>query len=163
MRNMDWFYWGIIIVLFIVAFVGLVYPVIPSVLFLLAGFLLYGVFFSFQPFNWYFWTIQGLFVALLFIADYIANMIGIKKYGGSKAGIWGSTIGIIVGPFVIPFLGILIGPFIGAIAAELIFNKRNFTESLKIGFGSVIGFISSVVTKTILQVFMIVYFIIVVL
>jgi uncharacterized protein len=163
MRNMDGFYWGIIIILFIVAFAGLVYPIIPSVLFLLAGFLLYGVFFSFEPFNWYFWVVQGLLVALLFVADYIANMIGIKKYGGSKAGVWGSTIGIIVGPFVIPFLGILIGPFIGAIAAELIFNKRKFTESLKIGFGSVIGFISSVVTKTILQVFMIVYFIIVVL
>jgi uncharacterized protein len=163
MRKMELMYWSIIILLFIVAFIGLVYPVIPSVLFLLAGFLLYGVFFNFQPFNWYFWVIQGLFVALLFIADYIANMIGIKKYGGSKAGIWGSTIGIIVGPFVIPFLGILIGPFIGAIGAELIFNKRNITDSLKIGFGSVIGFISSVITKTILQILMIIYFFIVVL
>src|SRR3954451_10899911 len=129
-------YWSIIILLFIIAFVGLVYPIIPSVLFLLAGFLLYGVFFTFESFQWYFWLIEGLFIILLFIADYIANMIGIKKYGGSKAGIWGSTIGILIGPFVIPFLGILIGPFIGAIAAELIFNKRNFSESIKVGFGS---------------------------
>jgi uncharacterized protein len=163
MDKMELVYWCIIILLFIVAFVGLVYPIVPSVLFILAGFLLYGVFFNFQPFRWYFWLIQGLFIVLLFVADYIANMIGIKKYGGSKAGIWGSTIGIIVGPFVIPFLGILIGPFIGAIGAELIFNKRNFTESLKIGFGSVIGFISSVLTKTIIQILMIVYFFILVL
>jgi uncharacterized protein len=163
MDKMESVYWSIIILLFIVAFVGLVYPIVPGVLFLLAGFLLYGLFFNFEPFRWYFWLIQGLFIVLLFVADYIANMIGIKKYGGSKAGIWGSTIGIIVGPFVIPFLGILIGPFIGAIAAELIFNKRNFTESLKIGFGSVIGFISSVITKTIIQILMIVYFFILVL
>ena len=160
---MELFYWSIIILLFIVAFIGLVYPIVPSVLFLLAGFLLYGVCFDFEPFRWYFWLIQGLFIILLFVADYISNMIGIKKYGGSKAGIWGSTIGMIVGPFVIPFLGILIGPFIGAIAAELIFNKRNFTESLKIGFGSVIGFISSALTKTIIQILMIVYFFILVL
>ena len=160
---MEMVYWGIVILLFIVAFVGLVYPIIPSVLFLLAGFLLYGVFFSFEPFRWYFWLIQGLFIVLLFIADYIANMIGIKKYGGSKAGVWGSTIGILVGPFVIPFLGILIGPFIGAIAAELIFNKRSFTESLKVGFGSVIGFISSVITKTLIQIIMVIFFFIVVL
>ena len=160
---MEMVYWSIIIVLFIVAFVGLIYPIIPSVLFLLAGFLLYGVLFSFEPFQWYFWLIQGLFIVLLFIADYIANMIGIKKYGGSKAGIWGSTIGILVGPFVIPFFGILIGPFIGAIAAELIFNKRSFMESLKVGFGSVIGFISSVVTKTIIQIIMVIFFFIVVL
>lgn len=160
---MDIVYWGIIGILFIVAFAGLIYPIIPSVLFLLAGYLLYGLFFSFHDFNWVFWVIQGLFIILLFVCDYISNIIGIKKYGGSKAGVWGSTIGIILGPFVIPFLGILIGPFIGAIAAELIVHKRSFTESAKIGFGSVIGFISSVVTKTIIQVIMIAYFLIVVL
>jgi uncharacterized protein len=160
---MEIVYWSLIAILFIVAFVGLVYPIIPSVIFLVAGFLLYGVFFSFESFHWLFWVIQGLFVILLFVADYIANMIGIKKYGGSKAGIWGSTIGLIFGPFIIPVLGILIGPFIGAIAAELLFNKRNFTESIKIGFGSVIGFISSVATKTIIQAIMIGYFLMVVL
>ncbi|MGG3562228.1 DUF456 domain-containing protein [Neobacillus rhizosphaerae] len=160
---MEIVYWALVAILFIVAFVGLVYPIIPSVIFLLAGFLLYGVLFSFEPFHWLFWVIQGLFVILLFVADYIANMIGIKKYGGSKAGIWGSTIGLIVGPFIIPVLGILIGPFIGAIGAELIFNKRNFMDSIKIGFGSVIGFISSVVTKTIIQAIMIGYFLFVVL
>ena len=84
------------------------------------GFYYMVSFFTFEPFGWFFWIIQGLFIVLLFVADYIANMIGIKKYGGSKAGIWGSTIGLLVGPFVIPFLGILIGPFIGAIGAEII-------------------------------------------
>lgn len=160
---MDIVYWLIISVLFIVAFVGLFYPIVPSVIFLLAGYLLYGVFFSFEPFSWLFWTIQGLFIVLLFVADYIANMMGIKKYGGSKAGIWGSTIGILIGPFIIPIFGILIGPFIGAIAAELLVNKRSFQDSIKIGFGSVVGFISSVVTKTIIQVVMIAYFLVVVL
>lgn len=159
---MEILYWLIIGILFIVAFVGLVYPIIPSVLFLLAGFLLYGVFFSFEPFNWLFWLVQGLFIVLLFIADYLANLFGIKKYGGSKAGVWGSTIGLLVGPFVIPILGIVIGPFIGAVVAELIFNKRSFTESLKVGFGSVLGFIGSVFTKTVIQLIMIGYFLIVV-
>jgi len=155
---MEVVYWIIISILFVVAFVGLVYPIIPSVLFLLAGFLLYGVFFSFEPFSWLFWLIQGLFVVLLFAADYVANLIGIKKYGGSKAGVWGSTIGIIAGPFVIPIFGILIGPFIGAIIAELIVNKRSLSESVKVGVGSVIGFISSVITKTFIQVIMVGYF-----
>ena len=160
---MEVVYWIIISILFVVAFVGLVYPIIPSVLFLLAGFLLYGVFFSFEPFSWLFWLIQGLFVVLLFAADYVANLIGIKKYGGSKAGVWGSTIGIIAGPFVIPIFGILIGPFIGAIIAELIVNKRSLSESVKVGVGSVIGFISSVITKTIIQVIMVGYFLMVIL
>jgi uncharacterized protein len=159
---MEIVYWSIISILFIIGFVGLVYPIIPSVLFLLAGYILYGVFFSFEQFGWFFWLIQGFFIILLFVADYIANMIGVQKYGGSKAGVWGSTIGLLVGPFIIPFLGILIGPFIGAVGAELLVNKRDFKNSLKIGFGSVVGFISSVITKAIIQILMIVYFLLVV-
>jgi uncharacterized protein len=159
---MEIVYWSIISILFIIGFVGLVYPIIPSVLFLLVGYLLYGVFFSFEHFGWFFWLIQSFFIILLFIADYIANMIGVQKYGGSKAGVWGSTIGLLVGPFIIPFLGILIGPFIGAVSAELLVNKRDFKNSLKIGFGSVVGFISSVITKAIIQTLMIVYFLLVV-
>lgn len=159
---MDIFYWVIIIAMFIIGFIGLVYPIIPSVLFIMVGFILYGLFYSFVPFNWLFWTVQCLFVVLLFMADYVANIIGVKKYGGSKAGVWGSTIGLIVGPFVIPVLGIIIGPFLGAIIAELIVNKKDLVTAIKIGFGSVIGFVSSVLTKGIIQIIMIGYFLIVV-
>jgi uncharacterized protein len=160
---MDMLYWILIIAMFLIAFVGLVYPIIPSVIFIIGGFILYGLFFSFEPFNWFFWLVQILFVVLLFSADYLANMLGVKKYGGSKAGIWGSTIGLLVGPFVIPIFGILIGPFLGAVLAELIIHRKGFNESVKIGVGSVIGFISSVITKSIIQTIMIVYFLFIVL
>lgn len=160
---MDMLYWILIIAMFLIAFIGLVYPIIPSVIFIIGGFILYGLFFSFEPFNWFFWLVQILFVVLLFSADYLANMLGVKKYGGSKAGIWGSTIGLLVGPFVIPIFGILIGPFLGAVLAELIIHKKGFNESVKIGVGSVIGFISSVITKSIIQTIMIVYFLFIVL
>jgi uncharacterized protein len=160
---MDLLYWILIIAMFIISFIGLIYPIIPSVVFILGGFILYGLFFSFEEFSWVFWTVQILFVVLLFSADYLANMLGVKKYGGTKAGIWGSTIGLIVGPFVIPIFGILIGPFLGAVIAELIIQRKGFTEALKIGVGSVIGFISSVITKSIVQGVMIAYFLMVVL
>ncbi|WP_230130514.1 DUF456 domain-containing protein [Bacillus sp. CECT 9360] len=160
---METIYWVLIAIMFIVGFVGLVFPIIPSVLFIFGGILLYGFLFTFDHFSWLFWTIQILLVILLFVADYVANMIGVKKYGGSKAGIWGSTIGILVGPFVIPGFGIIIGPFVGAILAEVLVHKRDVITASKIGFGSVIGFISSVVTKAIIQIFMVGYFLLVVL
>lgn len=155
-------YWSIIAVLFIVAFVGLVYPIIPSVLFIAAGFLLYGVFFSFEPFGFLFWSVQIVLIIALFAADYLANLVGVKKFGGSKAGIWGSTIGLLVGPFAIPVAGIIIGPFIGAVLAELIFQKKSISEAVRIGFGSLVGFFSGAVTKGIIQVIMIGYFLVVV-
>ncbi|MGN7479297.1 DUF456 domain-containing protein [Solibacillus silvestris] len=155
---MDIIAWVLIIALFIVAFIGLVYPIIPSVLFLLGGFIVYGLFYSFSDLPWWFWLIQLLFVALLFAADTVSNLIGVKKFGGSKAGMWGSTIGLLVGPFVIPFAGIIAGPFIGAIIGELIVERSNFRQAIKVGVGSVLGFLTSVATKGIVQAVMIALF-----
>lgn len=160
---MDILYWSIISIAIVLAFVGLVYPVIPSVLLLLGAFLLYGVFYSFSPLNFLFWTVQILLVALIFIADYLANLLGVKKFGGSKAGVWGSTIGLLLGPFVIPVAGILIGPFIGAVAGEILVNRTKFRPAVKIGVGSVLGFIGSVITKAVIQLFMVGYFLFLVL
>src|SRR5690606_1468981 len=118
---MEVFAWIVILLFFAVGFVGLIYPIIPAVLFIFGGFVVYGLFFEFSDLPWWFWLIESLFVILLFGADALANAFGVKKFGGSKAGLWGSTIGLIIGPFVIPIAGILIGPFLGAILAELIF------------------------------------------
>jgi uncharacterized protein YqgC (DUF456 family) len=150
--------WILIYVCFIIGFIGLVYPIIPSVIFIIGGFILYGLFFSFAELPWWFWLIQGAFVVLLFGADMMANAFGVKKYGGSKAGIWGSTIGLLIGPFVIPIAGIIIGPFLGAVIAELLITRTSIKQAIKTGFGSVIGFLTSVFTKGIVQVVMIVIF-----
>lgn len=156
---MDILAWVLIISCFIVAFVGLVYPIIPSVVFIIAGFLVYGLFYDFNDMGWVFWAIQLLFVGMLFAADTIANLIGVKKFGGSKAGMVGSTIGLLVGPFVIPVAGILIGPFIGAVLAELLVTRVTFEQSLKAGVGSLIGFLTSAAAKAAIQAVMIAIFI----
>ena len=155
--------WIVIIVLFIIAFFGLVYPIIPSVLFIFAGFIAYGLFFTFEELPWWFWVIEVLFTVLLFSADTVANLVGVKKFGGSKAAMWGSTIGLLVGPFVIPFLGIVLGPFLGAFIAEIVVTKQSLQNAFKVGVGSVVGFLTSVVTKGIIQIVMIIVFFIAVL
>ncbi len=149
---------GLCLVFFIIAFAGLVYPIIPSALFILTGFFVYGWLWSFEELNWLFWTIELLFVLLLFGADMLANLIGVKKFGGSRAGLWGSTIGLLTGPFIIPVAGILIGPFLGAVIAELIVSKSTFRQAVKTGFGSLVGFLTSVITKGIILLIMIVLF-----
>ena len=160
---MEIFAWVIITALFIIAFIGLVYPIIPSVLFIVGGFIAYGLFFSFSDFPWWLWVIEILFIILLFAADTVANLVGVKKFGGSEAGMWGSTIGLLIGPFVIPFAGIILGPFLGAIIAELIVSRKSIGQSIKVGIGSVIGFITSVITKGVVQLVMIIVFFIAVL
>lgn len=157
---MEFLYWSLIVLMFIISFVGLIYPIIPSVIFIVTGFVLYGFLFEFTELTIMFWMIEGIFIAVLFGADYMTNLIGVKKFGGSKAAIWGSTIGLVVGPFVIPVIGIILGPFIGAIIAELIVHKKSLSSAVKSGLGSLVGFISGVLAKTIIQLIMIGYFLI---
>ena len=151
--------WIVAIVLFIIAFAGLVYPIIPSAVFLVGGFLLYGWIYTFDGMNLFFWIIQALFVILLFAADTLSNLVGVKKFGGSKAGMWGSTIGLLLGPFVIPVAGILVGPFLGAIIAELIVSRSSIKQAFKTGVGSLVGFLTSVVTKGFVMAVMIAVFV----
>ncbi|WP_313893932.1 DUF456 family protein [Psychrobacillus sp.] len=151
--------WILIVACFIIAFVGTVYPIIPSVVFMVIGYVVYGLFFSFDELTFWFWIIQLLFIALLFGADMAANAFGVKKFGGTKAGVWGSTIGLLFGPFVIPVAGILIGPFLGAVLAELIVTREGLKQAIKSGVGSLIGFLTSSVVKVMVLTVMVIIFI----
>ncbi|WJY28472.1 DUF456 domain-containing protein [Sporosarcina trichiuri] len=156
---MEWIAWIAAAVCFAVAFLGLIYPVIPSVVFVIGGFLIYGLLDSFASMGWLFWSIQVLFTILLFGADTVANLFGIKRFGGSAAGGWGSTFGLLAGPFVIPVAGILIGPFLGAVLAELLFTRAGFRQAFRSGIGSLVGFLTSVAVKAAVMAVMIGVFI----
>ncbi|GKS13677.1 hypothetical protein YDYSY3_46770 [Paenibacillus chitinolyticus] len=151
--------WILIILLFAVGMLGAIFPILPGALAIFGAFFVYGLFFSFEPFGFWFWLIQSAIVIAITIADYLVSAFGVKKFGGSKASVWGSTIGLLAGPFVIPAFGLILGPFIGAVLGELI-HGSNLKHSAQVGVGSVLGFFSSVVVKVVLQLLMIVLFII---
>lgn len=117
----------------------------------------YGWFFSFEPFGVWFWIIQTLIVVVLFVADYVVGAWGVKKFGGSRSSIIGSTIGLILGPFVIPAFGLIIGPFLGAFIGELIVGSSP-SKAAKVSVGSILGLFSSTLVKIVLQVIMVVLF-----
>ena len=155
---MDIVGWILIIVLFAVGMAGTIYPILPGVLAIYAAFFVYGFFISFSDFDIWFWIIQTLILIVLFVADYAVSAWGVKRFGGSKASIIGSTIGLIFGPFVIPAFGLIIGPFAGAVIGEMIAGT-SLERSMKVGFGSMVGLFTSVVVKIILQLLMILLFI----
>ena len=76
------------------------------------------------------------------VLDYSIPSLFAKKYGGSKKGIWGSTIGMLIGLFFGP-LGIVLGPFIGAFIGEYSNNPTDTQKALKIAFGTFLGFVFS--------------------
>ncbi len=71
------------------------------------------------------------------------SSLGIHKCGGTRYGMIGGTIGLIVG-FFLPILGgMLIGAFSGALLAELYFAKQQIKQATKAGLGGVLGLIAS--------------------
>ncbi|WJH32242.1 DUF456 family protein [Paenibacillus aurantius] len=155
---MEWAAWILVIALFVIGMIGTVYPILPSVVAVYAAFFVYGFMVSFQPFGFWFWALETSIFAAIFVGDYVISALGVKKFGGSRASVVGSTIGLIVGPFVIPFAGLIIGPFAGAVAGELLAGS-DIQKSLKVGVGSLVGFFSSMIVKIILQLIMILLFI----
>jgi hypothetical protein len=84
------------------------------------------------------WTFLGITLAIaliVFALDYVIPAIGTKKFGGTKAGVIGTTVGLIVAlifPVFGPF-GIIIWPFIGALVGELL-NKADKKNRYESGF-----------------------------
>lgn len=143
---MDLLFVSIGFLLMLVGILGSILPVIPGTPISWIGLILLYLSPSIQ-FDWTFIIVTGVVAIAIYVMDYIIPAIGTKKFGGSRAGAWGTTIGLIIGIIApIPF-GILIGPFVGALLGELIFNQTEGPQALKAAFGSFLGFLASTFLK----------------
>lgn len=154
---MDIILWVLIIGLFILSFVGLLFPVVPSVLVLWVGFLIYHFFLNAAQLTWVFWVSMGVLTVLLLLADVFAGSIAVKKFGGSKLGERVATVAIIVGTFVYPPFGIILLPFIAVLIVEN-WKQETFSDALRAAVGSLIGFLGGRVAEGIIQLIMIGWF-----
>jgi len=154
--------WIIIIALFILSFVGLIFPVIPSVVLIWIGFLLYEFVLGGTELNTIFYIAMVLFTLMLFVADIVANSYFVNRFGGSKWGDRGAAIGVIVGSFITPPFGIIYVPFIIVFVIEIL-QKRPPQEALKASVGSLVGFLSGSAATFLIQLIMVVWFFILVL
>ena len=101
-------------------------------------------------------TLAAITIAVTII-DYIVPVWGTKKFGGSKYGVRGATVGLVIGLFLGP-IGIILGPLIGAIVGELIF-RDDIRYALKAGFGSLLGFLTGIGLKLAASFVMTFYFV----
>ena len=110
------------------------------------------------------WAVIVLIVAVL---DYVVPIWGTKKFGGTRAGVRGSTIGLIIGVILLPMLGIVLGPFglfgilggpfIGAWIGERSAGQDQ-QKAMRAAIGSFIGFLAGTFMKVAVSVVLAFYF-----
>lgn len=156
----------------LIGIIGCVAPVLPGVPLAYLGLLLLHWTERVQ-FSCQFLTVWAVIVVVIQLLDYFIPAWGTKKFGGTKWGVWGSTIGLFVGLFMGP-MGIVIGPFVGAVVGELLYFNRHpqtaqstdeigknsqFNRALRAGLGSFIGLLTGTILKLICCGMMVFYFV----
>ena len=137
--------WIIGAILTFTGLAGLLLPLVPGAPLLFLGLLLGAWAENFRYIGlWTLLLLAGM-AALTYVVEFVASILGVKKYGGSRRAMVGAALGGIVGMFLgIP--GILLGPFVGAVIGELSL-QRSLDEASRAGFGTVVGLAIGVAGK----------------
>jgi len=143
-------------VFILIGFIGCIVPGLPGTPIVYAG-LWIAQATDRVDFSWQFLLIWGIVVIVISVLDYLVPAWGTKHYGGTKWGVWGSTIGVFVGLFF-GAIGVILGPLIGAIIGELLAGKE-LQAALKAGWGSFVGILFGTILKLIACGLMTVYLI----
>lgn len=134
------------IIFLLIGLVGCIVPVLPGppISFLALLFLQFSRWGHFSA--GFLWTC-GAVALFVTIMDYVVPIWGTKKFGGSSKGVWGASIGLVVGLFFGP-AGVILGPFLGALLGELS-EHSDSNKAFKAAIGSFIGILTGVVLKLI--------------
>jgi len=103
--------------------------------------------------------VLSILVALTLVSlvlDFLASLLGAKKFGATWRGMTGAVVGGIVGLFFnLP--GIILGPFLGAMFFEMLGDKE-FKKAAHAGLGATVGLLLGIVGKFSIGVVMIILF-----
>lgn len=138
----------LIVLSIILALVGIIGSIVPG----LAG----------PPFSWaalllihlsataeftpLFLIVSALVAVVITILDYVVPSWSTKRHGGSKAGVRGCNIGLVISIVGLPFgpqglLGVVFWPFIGALVGEMLSGKPQ-RAALRAAWGAFLGFLT---------------------
>ncbi|GGH73843.1 DUF456 domain-containing protein [Phaeocystidibacter marisrubri] len=138
---MDYLLYFLSFIFILAGIAGSILPVLPGPPLGWIGLLLFS-FTAESSFSTSFLIWTAIAAAIITALDYVIPVWGTKKFGGTKAGVRGSTVGLLIGVFFAPFglISVIIGPMIGAYVGEMMQDKDS-SKALKSAIGSFIGFL----------------------
>jgi uncharacterized protein YqgC (DUF456 family) len=153
---MEWFWIILGIILCTAAIAGSILPLLPGPPIAYVGLLLQQLRDD-KPFTTKFLLIWAGIIIVSLVLDYVIPIWGTKKFGGTKYGVWGCTLGFLAAFWMGPW-GVIIGPFAGAFLGEMIAGQDS-KKSFKAAVGSFVGFLLGSFLKLLVCFFMLYYII----
>jgi uncharacterized protein YqgC (DUF456 family) len=138
--------------------IGSVAPLLPGAPLCYAG-LLALHFTDKAEFSTTFLAIWLVIVLVVSVVDYFIPIWGAKRFGGTSNGLWGATIGMFVGFFVLPGIGMLPGTVLGAFIGEMTRHQADVKLAARAALGSLMGFVFSTALKLLVCLAMAFYFV----
>jgi len=141
--------WIITSVLMIIGLIGAVAPMLPGTAIIMgAAVIHYFVVGADQSPGWVGYIILALLLILSYVLEFLASSAGAKKFGSTKAGIYGALVGGFVGIFFgLP--GLILGPVLGAFLAETVIAKQTLKKSANASHGAFWGVIVGSLIKVV--------------
>lgn len=144
--------------LMLLGLIGSVLPVLPGPPLSFIGLFLLALVKNFSPpLTLALVILLGIVTVLMITMDYVLPLLGAKRYGASKWGVWGSVSGMLIGMFLSP-LAVLLGAFFGAVVAEWLAGKTK-GESFRAGWGVMMGTLFATIMRLGFAGLMIYYFV----
>ncbi len=149
---------GMVSILFLIALLGVILPVLPGPVMAFAAVLAYKLIYPDCAYGWNFVIASGALAALAQVIDLFFTYYGAKRYGASWGGITGAFAGLFIAIFIPPqIITIFVLPIVGAVAGELLTGKK-MKAAVKAGWGTFVGTIFSMVLKITIVLSIIAYF-----
>lgn len=149
-------FWLVIIVM-VIGVLGTFLPILPGAPLIFLAALGYGFYEGFRQVTPVTMMILFILMSVTLVVDYLAGVIGAKKYGATRWGTWGSFIGGIVGVVFFNIFGLIIGPLAGAVTGEILSGQKP-AEALRVGLGTILGLAGGAVLKFIISLSMFILF-----
>jgi uncharacterized protein len=156
---MELLWWLFAIVLMAIGLIGTVLPVVPGTTIILVAAIIHQIMLgSEKSLGW--WNIAALVLLTLlsYALEFVGGYFGAKRFGATKWGILGATLGAVAGLFF-PFPGLIVGPVVGAIAGELVAGKR-LVSAGRAGWGALLGNLAGMLGKLTIGLVMVSWFLI---
>jgi uncharacterized protein YqgC (DUF456 family) len=141
-----------------------VVPLLPGTLLVPAGAIACGFVVGWSELPWWSWVLQALLVTGALLIDNVAQALGVRRIGGSRAAMVGGAIGVFAGPLVLalvigPF-ALLFGPAIGAVVGTIAgeeYPQHRSTDTgtdrsnhVRLGTGALVAFVVGTSVKLVL-------------